>query len=350
MMKCKRLWALLLCLCLTVCLCVAPARAAGFVEPERDVSLTLHFAPGDSGAQGVTFRIYKVADVSRYAEFTLTADFAGYDVSLEKLDSAGWKALAQTLSGYVRRDNVTPTDSGKTDAAGTVRFPSAGKTLTAGLYLVTGERFVRGGYTYTPEAFMISLPDLDEQDRWVYDVEARVKYGQSYDGGEGPGTSTVNRRVLKVWKDGEEDRPASIQVQLLRNGQVYDTVELNAANNWRHQWSGLDAGYTWQVVEKEVPEGYTVSVSQEGITFVVTNTETTEIPPEETPGEPTPGGPDEPGPGEPGQEIPDQPTPAGSKLPQTGALWWPVPLLAIGGAVLVALGWARRRSEAYDET
>ena len=30
-------------------------------------------------------------------------------------------------------------------------------------------------------------------------------------------------------------------------------------------------------------------------------------------------------------------------LPQTGQLWWPVPLLALGGMALFGLGWAQRR-------
>lgn len=33
-----------------------------------------------------------------------------------------------------------------------------------------------------------------------------------------------------------------------------------------------------------------------------------------------------------------------SRLPQTGQLWWPVPVLALAGAALVLVGWFRRRS------
>ena len=97
-------------------------------------------------------------------------------------------------------------------------------------------------------------------------------------------------------------------VQLLRDGKVYDTVTLNEGNNWRHTWTGLDDDYTWRVVEYKTPEGYTVTVERQGITFVMTNTWREEPPdepeesrppeePEESrpPEEPdTPGGPDTP--------------------------------------------------------
>ena len=90
-----------------------------------------------------------------------------------------------------------------------------------------------------------------------------------------------------------------------------------------------------------MPEEYTVTVSREGITFVVTNTLTEEITDEPTPEGPLPEVPEE--------NIPDEPVPQGPALPQTGVLWWPVPLLACAGMALFLAGWARRRSEECDE-
>lgn len=90
-----------------------------------------------------------------------------------------------------------------------------------------------------------------------------------------------------------------------------------------------------------MPEEYTVTVSREGITFVVTNTLTEELPDEPTPEGPLPEVPEE--------NIPDEPVPQGPALPQTGVLWWPVPLLACAGMALFLAGWARRRSEECDE-
>lgn len=56
-------------------------------------------------------------------------------------------------------------------------------------------------------------------------------------------------------------------------------------------------------------------------------------------------------------DTPDDPTtdnkktvPSGSKLPQTGQLWWPVPVLAIVGILCVFVGWYRKKwSESADE-
>lgn len=290
------------------------AFAYGAIDTGRETSLTVYFGKDGDGFSGVEFQLYRVAEVSAGAGFTLTGDFAGYPVKVNGLDSSGWRALAQTLDGYAARDGLTPLREEPTGADGKVVFDQ----LDTGLYLVTGDRYRQGRYTYTPEPFLVSLPALNEEtDTWIYDAEASCKYDSDYNPPGGGEDDTINRKVLKVWEDdgNEERRPDEIVVQLLRNGRIYDTVTLNDANGWKYTWTGLDESYRWQVVEYETPEGYTVTVDQQGITFVMTNSMTEEIPDE--PGEP--------------------------ELPQTGMLWWPVPVLAGVGLFLFLIGWGKRR-------
>ena len=106
-------------------------------------------------------------------------------------------------------------------------------------------------------------------------------------------------------------------MQLLENGRVVDTVVLSEENHWQYTWENLKGSSKWQVAEAKTPEGYTVSVAQEGSTFIMTNTC-----PSDTP----------------------------SRLPQTGMLWWPVPLLACAGLLFVVMGYIlRRRHGESDE-
>ena len=103
-------------------------------------------------------------------------------------------------------------------------------------------------------------------------------------------------------------------------------MTLNDSNNWRYEWTDLDESFKWQVTEYKTPENYTVSVSREGITYVMTNTYQSE----------RPGTPETPG---------KSGTPGNARLPQTGMLWWPVPLLAFAGLLLFLIGWGKRRYE-----
>ena len=69
----------------------------------------------------------------------------------------------------------------------------------------------------------------------------------------------------------------------------------------------------------------------------VAGVQVTVIGEENIPDEPPPGG-DWPGGDEPGE-------PGEPDLPQTGVLWWPVPVLACAGLFLFLIGWGKRRHE-----
>ena len=308
------------------------AQAAGSIDLTRKPTLTLTYRDGKTALSGAKFSIYRVADADETGELTVRSEFDEFDLDIRGKNDRRWREMAQTLESYVLRREFTPTDSGKTDKTGMLTFPTQGKTLAAGLYLVIGERHTQGGNDYDAEPFFALLPTQDlENNEWVYDVSANVKFGKTPVPDDG---DTVTRKVLKVWDDdgAGDSRPQEITVELLRNGKVYDTVKLSEKNNWRYTWLDLDADARWSVTEKTV-SGYTVSITREGITFVVTNTkkpDRTDTP--DTPVKPS---------------NPSKPSsPAKPTLPQTGAVWWHVEALALSGLVFLILGALDRKTEA----
>lgn len=352
MKRTKKWIGALLCLLLLLSVSSAAgftARAASNNAAGDKTSLSVYFGTGHTGFPNTKFKIYRVGELQSGTNFELTGDFAAYPVSLSGLDSAGWRAAAQTLATYAVRDMLTPLAQNKTGKDGRVLFSG----LSKGLYLVSGSRYQKGNNTYIPEPFLINLPMVDEETGTYLDtVSVDCKYemrhepgGGGGDGGGGGGHET-SRRVLKIWHDAgfEAERPKKISVQLLRDGEVYDTVQLSAANDWRYSWSGLDTAYQWQVAEKDTPAGYTVLVDLQGITFTVNNTKTPEPEQPKNPNEQNPPTESE---SEPPVKVATPSVPQGTKprLPQTGMLWWPVPFLAIGGMVLFLIGWEKQRHE-----
>jgi uncharacterized repeat protein (TIGR02543 family)/LPXTG-motif cell wall-anchored protein len=78
--------------------------------------------------------------------------------------------------------------------------------------------------------------------------------------------------VRKVWAN-TTLIPASVDVQLYRNGRAYGSpVSLSASNGWSYIWSGLSMEYTWSVDEVNVPAGYARSVSLDHNVYTITNT------------------------------------------------------------------------------
>lgn len=289
---------------------LAVTAAAQTIDLDRESTLTLSFGESGEGFPEVEFSLYPVASLTEEGEYALTGDFAQYPVSLEDLDSSGLRSLAQTLDAYVARDKLTPLLSQKTGEDGRVSFDS----LSPGLYLVLGEPYTQDHTVYTPSPMLFYLPGQGEDGGWEYEVTASCKFDQ-----EETTDTTVSRKVQKVWKDdgNRSKRPEQVLVQLLENGAVVDTVALSEENNWEHTWEKLSASSRWQVAETNVPAGYTVTVTQEGTLFVVTNTYPGKTPP---------------------------------RLPQTGLLWWPVPLLTcVGLALVIAGAGARRRGRGSHE-
>ena len=315
-----------------------PRMVHAHTQPELDgqgtVAISYEFA-------GAKFRLYKVADMSEKAAFSLSGEFAGYQVSLDDLDSDGWRAAAQTLAAYAERDSRAVQAEGTTDADGKLQFSG----LTMGLYLVTGDSLQKENVIYEPVSTLVSLPNLNEDDTWNYAPALIVKYEKQEQKQE-----TVACKVTKLWEDAghKDSRPDSVTAQLLRDGKVYDEVKLKKENQWTHTWKDLEQGHKWTVSEKKTDKSYTVKVQKSGTDFVITNTykkqsQKPPVNPPEKPGET----PEKPGIPQTGDQVPGKIAGGGSdvKLPQTGQLWWPVPYLALAGVVLVCLGMFRRKRE-----
>lgn len=331
----KRFSASLLALFIAFLLAPSTLSASGVIDTAHECGLTINYADGETSLIGASFSIYKIADVSAYGDFTTTPAFSDFNVDIKGKNDEAWRNLAATLEGYVLRDSITPADKGITDSHGVLSFPTGDTKLETGLYLVLGSRHTQNNTDYDSSPFIVMLPTTQNGD-WAYTQTVSPKFTStpipptpSYD---------ITRKVLKIWKDegAENRRPASVSVSLLRDGMIYDTVLLSDDNNWHYEWNNLDARSRWTVVEEILPD-YAVEIYREGITFVITNTYVPDIPdnPPSDSGDDTPIPPDEP------EEIeipPEEPS-----LPQTGQLWWPVPVLACSGLLLISLGVIRRR-------
>lgn len=266
-MKTKRILLLILCLSLITSIFPAGAWAAGVMDRET-ADFTIFFDHEGTPIKNAAFYLYRVADIDKYGAATLTEKFENSSVELKSHDASHWQNVTEVLEAYVQLNKVEYDYSGKTDASGEATF-----TVRRGIYLVKGDKKSQSGRVYTPYAFLISLPTVDvSSNKWIYDVKASPKY-TSKAGGGGSSDSYVSRKVMKTWDDEgyEHNRPESISVVLLRDGEAYLTVKLSKENSWKHEWTGLNDKYVWTIAEEEVPEGYTVSMTKSGTTYVITN-------------------------------------------------------------------------------
>ena len=138
-------------------LCAAPsALAIDPIETGREASLTVEY-----GMKGMAFTIYRVAEMTGFGEFTPSAGFDDIVSAdeLTDLDSAGWSALAGTLSGYVNREGQWRRTQ-RIGADGKATFSG----LRVGLYLVLGMPYETGGKVVQVQPSLVALPSRNAKD------------------------------------------------------------------------------------------------------------------------------------------------------------------------------------------
>ena len=352
MMKRRLLTGLVLSLAMIFSIIFAPSGAPVYADPAYSLTVKFNTEAGD--VSGSVCRVYRAFDDS----YDPVGAFADYPADQGDLGSEAMNNLAATLSAYAADHNIAADQEKTSDAAGTVNFGD----LVSGLYLFTGESVQKGDVIYTPKPFMLSVPYRSSEGNWVTDVVAEVKY----DSVEIEKT-TIDLSVEKVWvDDGAAARPAEVKVRLLKDGALLEEVTLSQQTQWKHTWEKLDGKAQYQLTEENVPDGYQVSVAREGNRFVVTNRYQTVSPspsPTPTPGttsgpyteapsaSPNPQKSELPGSSAPPALVTQTGAPAnttdpGARLPQTGQLWWPVPIFLVAGILLVAAG---RRSGDHEQ-
>ena len=310
MKKINRIVAVLLSVMAMFLLLPMQALAAGSIDLSHAHSLTVTAVYAQNPISGMKFDAYLISTVDECGELTVLdryRDFAD-ELDIRGKNDEAWRQMAQVLAREISLDmNLKPSRSAVTDADGVAKFAD----ISMGLYLIVGNGVEKDGYVYSTSPFFVMLPEQDlSSNTWNYHVVANAKPGQE--------PVKADYEVIKVWKDDchKDQRPKSIAISLICDGEVCDTITLPHNGAWSYTWKDLDTNHQWTVMEKK-EQGYKdPDIQQEGNTFIVTNTCSKPTTPPQ-PGKPT--------------------------LPQTGQLWWPVPVLIAAGLLFVVIGLVRRR-------
>lgn len=298
-------------ICAVMCIAVLLMPVSVFAAEEKS-TLTLTYSKEGVIFSDVEIRIYRIAG----EDLEKLPAYSAYPIEIGDLvTQAQRKEAASTFDAYITADGAAPDAMQITTAEGNVTFTD----LEAGLYLVSGVTIEKDDSIYSFSPFLITLPSYDEEGNRVYNVSAKPKPAVTTKE-EGEKTYTV----LKLWRDdSSDDRPDEILVDILKNGILSETVTLKSENDWSYSFTSDDRDCYWTVVERNVPEGYTVTVSEMGTTFVIVNT---------YPGE--------------GNDVPTEGPEGDSNAPQTGETL-PVKLFVlifcISGMMVLVFGIGVRR-------
>lgn len=263
------------------------------MDPDRSASLTLDLVTSEEkiAAEGAEVTVYEVAKAVINGEslhYELTDEFKGkgLDMPLGDIDMP-------LIEKIVSENNIKGITK-VCDKDGNIVFDG----LDKGLYYIK--------QTSTPEDFTSFNPFLSylpnyENGEWIYDVKAEPKI-VFMSASDLPRYAELS--VKKVWIDDGKTRPASVTIELKNEDGVYDTVILNADNNWTYQWKKIRTDKKWSVEEKNIPSGYVASYTSDGFSYTVTNTAASKT----------------------------------EKLAQTGQVNWPIPVFLFAGLLFTGAG------------
>lgn len=220
------------------------------------IEVTLHEMSEDTYVEGAEITIYKIADA--YLDgvnlaFKYTDEFSSCSVSLDDLTIDD---LSKKITLCVKPESVGT--SLITNDFGTVIF----NDLDLGLYLVSQTNKVEG-YSNI-DSFLVQIPKVIDNS-WTYDIIANPKTDIYKE---------IDLVVNKVWNTDSNKLPEKVEIELLLDGEVIDTVILNPTNKWTHTFKNLEKSDKYSVREINIPKGYKVSYANNEYIFTVTNTDT----------------------------------------------------------------------------
>jgi hypothetical protein len=251
------------------------------LDKTGSISVTLTEKTQNESIVGAELSVYYVATVILDANgkliYNYTEDFKQFDTALDDT------ALATKLDAFVSEHSL-PSIKITTNAEGTALCDG----LPLGLYFIKQTGAVEGFAPCTP--FIVTVPDKNDGE-YVYDVNASPKTEV---------LKLTSITIKKVWNTDKSTKTAnSVTVQLLKDGKVIKTATLSKDNDWQITYNDMPESDAYTVEETDVIKGFISTVKQDGYVFTVINTST---------------------------------------LIQTGQLMWPIPVLAIGGMLLIAVG------------
>lgn len=226
------------------------------------IEITLNEKTDNEKIEGAEILLYKVADAkseNHNLMFEYIDELKSCNASLNDLET---KSKSEEIEKCIN-ENIKSLKQ-ITDINGTVKY----NDLDLGLYLVKQNNIVEGFSKI--DSFLVMIPKI-VNNKWIYDIKSTPKTDI---------IRVIDINVKKVWNTSTSNTndsiklPRSIEVELLLNDKVIDTVKLSKDNNWSYTWENLAKSEEYTIKEINVPKGYTPSYQKDNNTFIVTNTST----------------------------------------------------------------------------
>lgn len=283
--------------------CVAlPAFAAEAIDTGKTANLTVSLMDGTRPIPGAAVYIWKAADVSGSSSsiiYTPTEKFSGYDLSFDFKENIDWTRFVNTAVSVIDANSIVRDAAARSDGSGNAVFSG----LETGLYIIRVSQTTANGrrYTFQPAVILLPWPQNPgaESYEWVWTYDVTIMPKQSSEPVQETTSDTnppdTNPPDTTPPDTNPPDNPPD-------NPPTPDTPPDTPPDN--------------PPTPESPSEEPSIEIPDDDIPLI--------FPPSDTPED---------------EIIPDDEIPMGvPKIPKSGLLWWPVPILGIAGVGLIAGG------------
>ena len=257
------------------------------IDQNTKGTITLDFHYEGAPLVGVKVSAYRIAQAKRhfpaqpaYEHYLQALKWNDFQDKSGVIPAGGanatkWADFAGSLANHIHADQVKPDATATSDNNGKATF----NNLEVGVYLLLAVPFTStaaSGETYMFSPSLVTLPSA-AGGKLQYAVNAVAKLEKVV-------PKPAQYQVVKHWQDGgnQTARPKAVKIQILRDEKLFQTIELNSANNWTYRWEDSE-GHRWAVAEQLGNSPYTVRYEQVDKVFTVTNTLVPKNPPKRPP-------------------------------------------------------------------
>lgn len=229
-------------------------------DKKGKLDITFTLKDTDTKIEGIEISLYKIATLTNTSynyEYIYDSNIT-CDVSLEDLTKS---TLTNDINNCIT--DTTTKEIKTSNKDGKVTF----NNLPLGLYLVKQTNKVDGYSNITP--YLVILPK-EQDNKFIYEITSKPKTEI---------INLMNLTVNKVWnttisnKNDKNNLPDYIEVQLLDNETIIDTIKLNKENNWTYTWKDIEQK-EYTVKEINIPKGYKDTYQVLDNVITITNTKT----------------------------------------------------------------------------
>ncbi len=240
-------------------------------------------------------------ETNETAEVTAATDWKYEFTNLDKYDDQGKEIVytvdEEAVAGYEKSldgNDITNLRVGTTEVSGGKTWVEVDEQyrpdsitvqlLANGEWEETVETSAETDWTYEFTDLNKYDKDGKEIDYTVEEINVPAGYESDIDGYDITNTQkSTSVSGEKTWKDdNSEERPKSIKVELLANGEKEDSIEVTAENNWTYEFTDLpeydkDGVAIAYSVDEIAVDGYETTINGNNITNVRTGSTSVDV-------------------------------------------------------------------------